>query len=82
MSSPGLPVAGYRPQSDAAVALVNANKRLEERVLRQLDAMAADPAVDKRWLALARTQIEQGFMAANRSVFQPARATLPEDIDE
>lgn len=29
--------------------------------------------VDRRWLAIARTNIEQGFMALNRAVF-------PEDI--
>nr|WP_165972821.1 hypothetical protein [Martelella mediterranea] len=45
----------------------------------QFDAMASDPDIDKRWLALARTSIEQGFMAANRAVFQPDRVALPED---
>ena len=75
----GLPVAGYRAQSGDAVDLVNINKALEERVLRQFDRLAEDPAVDKSWLALGRTAIEQGFMAANRSVFRPGRVTLPED---
>ncbi len=37
------------------------------------------PSLDKRWLALAKTQIEQGFMAMNRAVFQPGRVSLPED---
>lgn len=75
----GLPVAGYRPQSDTAVDTVNRAKQLEERVLRFLDELADDPETDKRWLAIGRTQIEQGFMAANRSVFKPARTKLPED---
>lgn len=75
----GLPVAGYRPQTDAKVATVNVNKQIEERVLRQLDAMAKDDNVDKRWLAIGRTAIENGFMAVNRAVFQPGRAMLPED---
>ncbi|MDR5655404.1 DUF7681 family protein [Ruixingdingia sedimenti] len=78
----GLPVSGYRPQSDKAVAIVNGNKVLEERILRQLDQLAQDPAIDRRWLAIARTNIEQGFMAANRAVFQPGRAALPEDAAE
>ena len=72
----GLPVAGYREQSQANVALVNGNKELEEMVLRQLDEMAAKPDVDKRWLAIGRTHIEQGFMAANRAVFKPERIQL------
>jgi hypothetical protein len=75
----GLPVAGYRPQSDDAVALVNQNKSMEERLLRVMDAMQGDPVFDQRWLAIARTQIEQGFMALNRAVFRPGRISLPED---
>lgn len=75
----GLPVAGYRPQNDVAVGLVNDNKRAEEEVLRILDNLGNDPAIDKRWLAIGRTHIEQGFMAVNRAVFQPARVKLEGD---
>ncbi|MDN5786392.1 cyclic nucleotide-binding protein [Pseudorhodobacter sp.] len=74
----GLPVSGYRPQSDDAVALVNSMKQAEEAILRKLDAMAANAETDKRWLAIGRTAIEQGFMAINRSVFKPARVDLVE----
>lgn len=72
----GLPVAGYLPQTSDKVALVNANKAAEESVLRILDALAADPDTDKRWLAIGRTAIENGFMAVNRSVFKPARVSI------
>lgn len=74
----GLPVAGYRPQGEEAVSKVNGLKQMEERVLRALDALASDPDTDKRWLAIGRTSIEQGFMAANRSIFKPARVELVE----
>lgn len=72
----GLPVAGYRAQGADAVATVNRNKQAEEAVLRILDHLADDPEVDKRWLAIGRTQIEQGFMAVNRAVFRPERVML------
>ncbi len=75
----GLPVAGYRPQSMRAVDIVNGHKRMEERVLRCLDALKDEPDIDQRWLAIGRTHIEQGFMAINRAVFQPPRITLSED---
>lgn len=75
----GLPVAGYRPQSSAAVDLVNEFKVAEERLLRSLDALAKGGEVDPRWLATGRTDIEKGFMAVNRSVFKPSRVALPED---
>ncbi|KPH80525.1 DUF7681 family protein [Bosea vaviloviae] len=72
----GLPVAGYQPQSEGAVARVNACKRVEEAVLRVLDELAEREDVDKRWLALGRSSIEQGFMAVNRSIFRPARVAI------
>jgi len=75
----GLPVAGYQPQTGDRVALVNHAKALEEQALRHLDALAADKDTDKRWVAIARTQMEQAFMAANRAVFKPSRIALPGD---
>jgi len=75
----GLPVAGYQPQSELNVDIVNANKEAEEHILRKLDMLQVLESTDKRWLAIARTNIEQGFMAMNRAVFRPGRITLPED---
>lgn len=75
----GLPVSGYQAQSDDKVAVVNVNKALEERVLRQIDFLKDYSGVDQRWLAIGRTQLEQAFMAINRAVFQPSRIALPED---
>jgi hypothetical protein len=72
----GLPVAGYRSQSDANVDRVNTNKQIEEQVLRILDGLKVTPEIDQRWLAIGRTHIEQGFMAVNRAVFQPSRVKL------
>jgi len=75
----GLPVAGYRPQNSLNVDLVNRNKANEERQLRlmEIDQKAGD--VDGRWLAVAKTHLEQAFMAWNRAIFQPGRVELPED---
>lgn len=77
----GLPVSGYKPQSDDKVAVVNVNKALEERVLRQLDAMKGNIAYDQRMVSIAYTGIQEAFMWANRAVFQPGRVTLPEDAE-
>lgn len=77
----GLPVPGYRTQTGEAVALVKENKEVEELVLRVLDKLRSLPPgpIDHRWLAIGRTQIEQGFMAVNRAVFQPERVKLEGD---
>ncbi len=77
----GLPVAGYRSQSDEKVAKVNQMKVKEEEVLRLLDGLANDPTVDPRWLSIGRTELEKGFMAVNRSVFKPGRVRLEGDPD-
>lgn len=89
----GLPVAGYRPQSDEAVKLVNGSKQVEEIILRFIDQLAemkgpaasnkypSELTVDQRWLAIGRTHIEQGFMAINRAVFKPSRVKLDADQD-
>lgn len=77
-----LPVSGYVPQSDEAVALVNHFKEVEERLLRDIDVMrdSVPPGrFDGRWLSIAQTQLQQGFMALNRAVFQPQRIRLPGD---
>jgi hypothetical protein len=77
----GLPVRGYKPtQPQWALDLVNENKILEERILRQIDRhkeLGAD--LDQRHVAIARTEIEKAFMSLNRAVFQPQRIKLPED---
>lgn len=75
----GLPVQGYKKQTQTAVDCVNAMKTREELILRQLDAMREDPEIDQRWLATGRTDIEKGFMAINRSIFRPDRITFPDE---
>lgn len=81
-----LPVAGYKPQTTEKVDMVNVNKELEERTLRQLDHLqsmtylGAKPVhVDINWLFEGRRYIELGFMMVNRAIFQPERVTLPDD---
>lgn len=72
----GLPVAGYKPQSEENVQLVNKHKRDEEMILRHLDILKAESSVDQRWLAIGRTHIEEAFMAINRAVFKPERVKI------
>lgn len=90
-----LPVAGYKPQSDENVALANEGKTLEERYLRWLDKLDKEaerlnaaneidfvkPTYDRRFIALARTHIQTGAMFAIRSIFQPGRINLPDDVE-
>lgn len=71
-----IPVSGYKPQSQATIDMVNANKRTEEEILQTLDSYKMNPDIDQRWVAVGRTHIEEGFMAINRSIFKPSRVKL------
>lgn len=73
-------IPGYRSLDETAQVRMAVNKRLEEQVLRELDALAQSGVIDQRWLAIGRTQIEQGFMAVNRAVAKPLRLA-DEDLD-
>lgn len=74
----GLPVQGYKAQPDVSVQLVNRNKKLEELLLKvvELHLSSQNPYCDPRWVNIAKTHFEQGFMALNRAVFRPDRAKL------
>lgn len=74
-----LPVAGYKAQTPETVRTVNLNKQAEEATLQILDALESYPGIDRRWLSIGRTHIEQGWMAVNRAVFKPGRVKLPGD---
>src|SRR5271170_7587023 len=75
----GLPVSGYTDQPQDRIDQVNMNKATEEQLLRTLDLMVQHKTADPRWLAIARTHLEQAFMAWNRAIFRPERVTLPGD---
>lgn len=78
----GLPVAGYQPQAESRVILVNENKATEEKLLRLIESLQMGGTGDPRCLALAKTHLETGFMWLNRAIFQPGRVRLPEDPTE
>lgn len=75
------PIKGYRPLEPEMIELMNRNKLVEELALRQLDQHTANPDCDQRWVALARTHIQIGFMALNRAVAPPGRIEGEIDID-
>lgn len=78
----GLPVPGYRSQSDENISLVKKFKETKEKILRALDELVTLKDIDHRWLAIGRTDLEKAFMAINRSIFRPTRISLPEDTKD
>lgn len=79
---PPAPVPGQVAQPQQLVDIVAAFKRGEEQLLRELDVLEdtiAPHRFDPRWLAIARTQFEQAYMALNRAILRPSRIRLPGD---
>jgi hypothetical protein len=67
------PIMGYTEQSEENLAAVNDNKWAEEKLMRRLEHLDKVLTLDPRWLAVARTHFEQGYMALNRAIMQPER---------
>ena len=64
-------IKGYRTLSQQETDQVNELKYLESRVMKSLDDTCEHMQPDNRWMAIARTDIEKGFMAAVRSITKP-----------
>lgn len=64
-------ITGYRKHSQAEIDQVNENKELENVLGDLVHAVKGTEGVDQRWVAIARTHFQEGFMALNRAIFQP-----------
>lgn len=64
-------VTGYRRLNEDEITWLNAGKSLANRVGDFVESLNDDPTVDKRWLAIARTDLQKGFMSLIRSIAKP-----------
>lgn len=64
-------IKGYRDLSEAEVQAMNAVKAKAEEVGAIVAELEANPDLDQRWVAVAKTDLQKGFMAAVRSIAQP-----------
>jgi hypothetical protein len=64
-------IKGYRDLSQAEIDVMNNIKNLASQVGDLIDSLKDDPNVDQRWLSIAKTDLQKGFMSAVRSVAKP-----------
>lgn len=64
-------IKGYRDLTEREIELMNACKETAEKVGLLVVALEAFPDIDKRWLSIAKTDLQKGFMAMIRSVARP-----------
>lgn len=64
------PITGYRALSEVEIAAMNEIKAKAsevETLIVRMQALGADP----RWVSVATTGLQQGFMALTRSIAKP-----------
>lgn len=65
-------IAGYRELSREEIDAMNQVKAKAAEVRELLDTICATEGVDQRALAIAKTELQTGFMWAVRAIAQPA----------
>lgn len=64
-------IKGYRDLSEEEISKMNACKDMAIEVGRLCNELAQFGSIDQRWLAIAQTDLQQGFMAMIRSIAKP-----------
>lgn len=70
-------ISGYRDLSDEEIALMNEAKELAEQVgelvrkLRVKSEEKRETQIDQRWVSIAQTDLQKGFMSLVRSIARP-----------
>lgn len=64
-------ITGYRDLSQAEIDAMNQCKDFAKQCGQLIELMEQTPEIDKRWLAIAKTDLQKGFMSLVRSVAQP-----------
>ena len=64
-------IKGYRDLSQAEVDAMNRCKAMAEDVGRLTCEVKLIPETDKRWVAIAVTDLQKGFMALIRAIAKP-----------
>ncbi|MGE6419600.1 MULTISPECIES: Acb2/Tad1 domain-containing protein [Alteromonas] len=64
-------IKGYRDLSQEEIDLMNEGKELSQKVGDFISKLEANEKLDKRWVAIGKTDLQKGFMSAIRSIAQP-----------
>lgn len=64
-------IKGYRDLSQAEIDAMNSVKSEGERLGLLIEEMRQNKNLDQRWVSIAETHLQQGIMAAVRSIAKP-----------
>lgn len=64
-------IKGYKELDQQQIDMMNSIKSAGKDIGELLDQLETSGKLDGRWLAIAKTDLQKGFMAATRAVAQP-----------
>ena len=64
-------IKGYRELTDTEINDIEAIKSMAEAVGHMVERMNDATVFDQRWVAIAKTDLQKGFMALVRSTTKP-----------
>lgn len=64
-------IKGYRELSQDEIDAMNEVKEIAAKVGELITRLETSEVIDKRWIAIAKTDLQKGFMAATRSIAKP-----------
>lgn len=64
-------IVGYRELDEGEIQTMNDIKVAAKEIGDMVDQLFQDEAIDKRWLSIGKTHLQQGFMALTRAVAKP-----------
>jgi len=64
-------IKGYRDLSQVEIDAMNAVKEKAAEVGELISELEGNDELDQRWVAIAKTDLQKGFMAATRSIAKP-----------
>lgn len=68
MSNQNQQITGHRQLSQVEIDDINTSKLLANQVGEFIESLEKSDTVDKRWLAIAKTDLQKGFMSLVRSI--------------
>lgn len=64
-------IAGYRTLNQEEIDLINGGKEIGSHIEEYVKYLEQRTDIDKRWLAIGKTSLQQGMMAITRSIARP-----------
>lgn len=64
-------ITGYRELEQHEIDAMNVVKEVAKQVGELFEKLESTSGLDQRWIAIGKTNLQQGFMALTRAIAQP-----------